>query len=758
MKNSQLIMWGVTSIYSCALMAQQAYAEEEMEVTGSVSMAVQWLSDDGDTAGVGKYRDGLDDATAIEQFNIRAVKNDGFYFGFNARDVGQKDQDVNLEVGRYGLYKLNVSWNESFRNYANGISLNTEQAGDYWAVPDAIQTQLEGDFPLGTDPSDSNLLNLLAGASEVELEQQRETGTISFEFTPTEDLTLTAGYSRQTKEGLRALSTGSYERSKTGAGDFGGLGENFRLYGLELPAPINHEIDTFDLGIAYSRDNWFTDFSYRYVDFNNQSGSVTWDSPLISTSIASQGGAAINRLDLTPDYESETFSFTGGITGLPLRSRITATLSQDSVTQDDNFLAYTVNPAIVDGDGIAAATRPLPANDLDGDVTTTFVNLVLNSRPLPKTSVNLRYKSYDYESDTPRIDWDGYVRIAETNWKETDYVNRTPEYKKTRYGIDGSYRFSSKVKLKAEYAHEEYDRNDHRAASNEEDIYGATVQVNASDWALLRLGYTYQDRTINGDYTAAIEQSHGWEEAYMFDMAERERHAINAYVGLDPRDDVSIGFSATYKEDEYDNQFYGLHEAESYVLGVDLNYRPSDDVNITVYYSREDSETTQLNRTKSDSAGGGAFEVPENDWNTDIGDTTDAIGFALDAALSDKLFLEVSVDYSIGVGTFDTSNTDYLAGTTTSSATARPWSDLESEMTEVKVQLDYKWTKQLTSGVRYYYTKFDLDDFAVDGVTPYSSAPNDAQGNTMSHFIFMDANHDDYDAHFMALTLNYTFD
>jgi len=31
------------------------------------------------------------------------------------------------------------------------------------------------------------------------------------------------------------------------------------------------------------------------------------------------------------------------------------------------------------------------------------------------------------------------------------------------------------------------------------------------------------------------------------------------------------------------------------------------------------------------------------------------------------------------------------------------------------------------------------------------------QCNASSHFIFMDANHNDYDAHFVALTLAYSF-
>jgi hypothetical protein len=78
-------------------------------------------------------------------------------------------------------------------------------------------------------------------------------------------------------------------------------------------------------------------------------------------------------------------------------------------------------------------------------------------------------------------------------------------------------------------------------------------------------------------------------------------------------------------------------------------------------------------------------------------------------------------------------------------------------MTEFKVQFDYHVTEQLDAGFRYYFSKMNLDDFATDEVVPYSGTPADQQGNTLSHFIFMDANQDDYDANFFVLSMTYSF-
>ena len=140
-------------------------------------------------------------------------------------------------------------------------------------------------------------------------------------------------------------------------------------------------------------------------------------------------------------------------------------------------------------------------------------------------------------------------------------------------------------------------------------------------------------------------------------------------------------------------------------------------------------------------------------------DESDAYGVELTATiLPDKLTFSVAADVSDGTTETDTSNTDFLAGTTVTGATAFAWPDATVETTQVKATLDYRWTEQLGTALTYLYAKQDIDDFATDGVQPYyGSAPLDAQGNKLSHYVFMDANPYDYDANVFMLTLDYRF-
>src|SRR5262249_40893225 len=87
----------------------------------------------------------------------------------------------------------------------------------------------------------------------------------------------------------------------------------------------------------------------------------------------------------------------------------------DQMKQNDPFLPYTLNTAIV---GIALngsqfdPTNPgnLPARSLNGKVNTTSFTGNAGNRFGP-FDLTLRYRYYDYDDKTPRIEFPGYVRF-----------------------------------------------------------------------------------------------------------------------------------------------------------------------------------------------------------------------------------------------------------------------------------------------------------------------------------------------------------
>lgn len=746
------------------------------KITGGITVGVQDSDINGDVANAERHGDGLDDDFIVPDFNLH-VDGGNAYLKALGIDVGQKDQFLGAEMGMYGLFEASIYLNDWFRNYSDGVFLGTRTAPGYWAMDNAMQQTLAAGFtPLNANPTaagQASLLGFLADAESIELDQQRKQTGADVVFKPLKGLNLRAGFTSEERDGLKVNGSGSYRRAATGANAVGGLGENFRSYGQEFPMPTEYRTNGFNLGFDYQINRFYFEVGYAYTDFNNEVNSVTYENPLLFAGQNNQvGGAPLHRAVLAPDYDSSALNATLVIADLPLRSRINATYATDEVEQDDAFLPLTVNRAVLDDSGVVAADLPLPARDLDGDVQTTFLNVVLSSRPLDPLSVNLRYNSYDYQNDSARILWTGWVGIGESTWKDYDgsvlgppaqvpYYNRVPEYERTRYGLDAVYSFGSNIKLKGEYWNEEYDRNEDRYADTSEDTFRLSVQWLISDWGTLRVGYRDSQRDIDGEYAehlgGGVQEE--WAELRMFDQADRDREGFDAYLSVDPLPNLSLGFAVAQTDDTYDEEYYGLHEGKTLMAGVDVTWAISERFGLSAYYSHDKLESDQLNRTKSNATGGGSFAVPQNDWRTEVTDESDAYGVELTASIvPDKLTFSVSADVSDGTTETDTSNPAYLAGTTVTGATAFPWPDTTVETTEIKASLDYRWSEKLGTALTYLYTEQDIADFATDDVVPYfGSSPKDAQGNTLSHYVFMDANPYDYDTNVFMLTLTYRF-
>ncbi len=785
--------------------------KEKVDIFGSVSVSGNYLDVEGDNAKFQEYRDVPDRGAELDHIRLQVIQ-ERKYFTLEGQELSQDDQSLRLEGGLYGKVKLEASWDEIPHNYSeNARVLGTLKGGNYWAVPDLVQTELQGEFPLGRETAAPFLTNtptaagvatlndLLGHANTMSLNIQREKGELGIVYTPLVNLNLRAGYSHEDREGFRALSAGAYERD-TGARDGaessgawlqGGVGENFMLYGLEFPEPIDYDTDVVSLGIDYRGGIWHMDAAYQYTSFKNRVDYVTWDNPLRATgwSVVADpgppvtmeervGSPATNRLDLFPDSESHNFSLTGGVE-LPLNSKLTGTLSWGKVTQDDDFLAYTVNPQLWINQELdnPAISKDLPANDLGGEAITTLANVVLTSRPIDPLNVTLKINYYDYANETDKISWiDGWARIGESRWSkagEAGVINRVPAWSRLRVPLYASYSITDGLMLSADYEYEYIDRNEDRNADNEEHTLGAGIVYNPTDTANMRLSYHRSQREIDGDYQISIGEGRGtvdpnanpfheWEELRRFDQADRDRDSVKAMAGYNPMDTLSLGFSLDYTNDQYDTTYYGMQESEGYQLGLDANYAVTDRVLLFGYYAREDYSSAMLNRAKTSAGGGGNFDYLENDYATDMDDVTDTIGAGITwDMIVDKLTCSLSADYAKYVGQIDTSNPHFndAAGDparTTSSALAFDWPDLETDTTQVKLDLDYAFTENLSFGLHYLYEKFDVTDFATDNVSSYGN-PNDTQGSSLDYFIFMDANFSDYDAHRVGLSMTYSF-
>ena len=135
-----------------------------------------------------------------------------------------------------------------------------------------------------------------------------------------------------------------------------------------LPVAFNYKTDDFGLSLGYRGDRLQYNIAYAGSLFKNDADAITWDNPFA-------GSPDRGQIAEAPDNQSHQISARLGYQ-LSDRTRLGAQLAFGRLTQDQAYLPYTINPAIV--------TPALPANSLNGRVDTTQAKLNINSRPTPR--------------------------------------------------------------------------------------------------------------------------------------------------------------------------------------------------------------------------------------------------------------------------------------------------------------------------------------------------------------------------------------
>ena len=95
---------------------------------------------------------------------------------------------------------------------------------------------------------------------------------------------------------------------------------------------------------------------------------------------------------LWPNSDVNTGSITGSVT-LPARSRATAYVSIGNWSQNDPLIPFTINSQL--------PVIPLDRTTADAKAVVTATNVNVTSRPTSMVWFSVRYRSYDFDNQTP---------------------------------------------------------------------------------------------------------------------------------------------------------------------------------------------------------------------------------------------------------------------------------------------------------------------------------------------------------------------
>ena len=546
---------------------------------------------------------------------------------------------------------------------------------------------------------------------------------------------------------------------------FGSPGNNF----AEFIQPIDQTIHDFRLRASYVGEGWQLQASYALSIFQNGLDSLTAANPCFRltapTPPAGCGNDAIGapgtgRLSVAPDNIANTISLAGAV-NLPMRTRLSVNASYSLRMQDDEFLPHTNNPALASSPALA-----LPSSSLDGIVQTVLFNVNAVSRPLPPLTLTAKYRLYDLIDDSKELVFPGHVVNDRGPVVNEPRVNGQWGYLKQNAELDGRWRFGEPVALTAGGGWERWDRSDHREVPTSNEYFGkVALDVTPVDWFLGRLTYIPSFRRIS-EYNTDAHLQHsvieddpsslaGQGQSLLlrkFDEGDRNRQRVDLMLQFTPIETMTISPIAGYRYDDYINSALGLQSAETWTVGLDIGWSPTEWLSFSVGYEYEFGETHQQSRSR-EQTGAQIFDFSDFTWTSKNVDRIQTVFAGIRATLIPKV-LEWTVDfaYSNANGQVNTTNpVKPTSGTLAqqTNATAKPFPASDETLIRLGTAIRYALGKGWSATAAYAFEKFTGTNFRTDGLNPF------VPGNTS---IWLGSDARDYTAQYVTLGLSYQFD
>ncbi|HLN80095.1 MAG TPA: MtrB/PioB family outer membrane beta-barrel protein, partial [Thermoanaerobaculia bacterium] len=574
-----------------------------------------------------------------------------------AENVLRKDGRYRLFVEREPV-RIKIDYNRIPHRFGNGgRTLLEETRPGVLEMSDTIQrahqTALEQQFAANrngiTFPFLSNLVApSLQAANTVDLALLRERGNAQIDLYPGKPFSVRLNYFQEKRTGNRAAGTSF---------GFGNV--------VETPEPIDYRTEEFGASAEYGQSWGLIRGAVRYNTFKNPINTLTFDNPFRVTDATdpsaytapgsgSIGGASRGRIDLSADNEALTGAL-GFQVRLPANSRFTADISASRWTQDDRFMPFSTNSAITTP-VVVTDINSLPERSLDGEINVVSQSYFFSSRPIPKLGLTARYRIYDLNNDTRRIEFPGYVRF-DAVWEDIPRISVPYAYKVSRGDATVSYDFGP-LDLEGGYRYLKWNREFRETRETTENTFIVAANLRMLGWAQLRASYETGERD-HGAYNLDRSEHASYAEPEdigilpslrRFDQAKRDVDRFFGLLQLTPGGDFTVSLSYLFSEEDYRREpvvdasglRYGLVDSKSQSFTAEADYSPGDRWSLYGFYTREKIS----NFLRGRQSGATPSTNPLDDWTSDMDDKVDSFGGgATVALLPDRLDLRALVRY-----------------------------------------------------------------------------------------------------------------
>lgn len=683
-----------------------------------VEFGVQGVSVDTDSARFNEYRD-VPKEPVLPSFRLLGVGTTSWIL--TGANVARRDQQYTLTLN-HSLVNVTADYNQIPHRFGTGRTLEQPTSRGTYEISDALQqlfqSRIEQQFAANRTGVNFAFLNALvtptlAVTTPIEVGLLRKRSLLDFRFLPERtDADGHFTYFAESRSGNR------------GAGTSFGFGNV-----VETPEPIHYMTRDVGLSGEVQYGQALVRGALHVNDFKNTLLSYTFDNPFRFTSstdssaytapgAGSINGPAFGRISLPPSNQAVNGTV-GLLYRLPANSRFSVDVGIGRWEQNERLIPFTTNDAITSPIN-ASDINALPVSRFDGKINTNTELLTFSSRPMPRLSINARYRRYDMDNQSDRVVVPGYVRF-DASWQNNPRITVPYSVRTNRGEVYGSYDFKI-VTLEAGFRNEQIHRTFRETERTNESVWHLSADARPFRWAVLRTSYELGNRDFSGEY----DTEHSEDASFVnpgpitnlpslrrVDQAEKDISRIVTMLQLTPFDgNASVSISYLRNLDKYNESEHGLLRWKNDSFSVEGDYTPSDRWSAYAFYTWENFAGFQRGRQ----SGATPSTNPLDDWTANNSDKATTVGLGGTVGLlPDKLDLRLLGRYQNVNGV-----ADLFSPPGGSPDIAVPIANVDdTKLWTTSAELNYKLTDRVDLAVGGWIEKYTINDAQSTGLVNY---------------------------------------
>jgi MtrB/PioB family decaheme-associated outer membrane protein len=471
---------------------------------------------------------------------------------------------------------------------------------------------------------------------------------------------------------------------------------------IETIEPVHQSMADGSGALSYSKNRVSVEGTVGYSAFENDFDALEWDNPRRYTDSA--GNPTKGVLDLYPDNQQIRV---GGSVGIkfPHRSAFTGSIQWAQTTQDDKWLPFTSNTAVVQ-----SSLDSLPGTNTDAKANTLLLDARVTTHPTSKVSGTLRYRQNKYDNKTPAWEFAGQVPY-DGSWT-AGIVEAHPLGNEQRVlGADLDVSPISKVSLYGTAEIITRERTFREVLKDEEKAIQGKAVIRPTRGIQLTARVRHGSRELDEFEIEDYENSVGTlvEQAGLrrFDIADRKQDQVDASISWTRTEKLALTGTVGYLENDYENTPLGLQDDIRRSASLDAVVNASDRLDVTASIGWARAYTSQASRR---SPGATVVQIDSLSWQARLYDESISAIAGLDFEAAKDLTLSTAFHYERSPSTYRLTGTGLFPN---------PAADLPGTVylrQGVDVEAMYSVRKNLQLGARWAWEEFEASDFATQDI------------------------------------------